>query len=79
MSPNLETIFARQTRLLMPGEVANLLGVKPKTLEAWRASGEGPPHVKVGRKLIRYDPADVAIWMKEHRQPGSSSPTQDAA
>ncbi len=78
--PNLETVVAKQLRLLTEGEVANVLGVRPKTVQAWRAAGEGPPHIKVGRKLIRYRPGDVAIWMQEHSsQPDSSSPTQDAA
>ncbi len=79
MSPNLETIFARQIRLLMPGEVANLLGIKPKTLEAWRAAGEGPPHVIIGRRNVRYDPGDLAVWIKERRQPDNPSPTEGAA
>ncbi len=79
MSPNIETVTVRQLRLLSEGEVASLLGIKPKTLQKWRADGQGPPHIKAGRRLIRYDPADLAIWMKEHRQSGSSSPTQDAA
>ena len=79
MSPNLETIVVKQLRLLSEGEVANVIGVKPKTVARWRAAGEGPPHIKAGRRLVRYDPADLAIWMKEHRQPNSSSPIKDAA
>ena len=77
--PNLETVVVKQLRLLSEGEVANVLGVKPKTVQAWRAAGEGPPHIKAGRKLIRYDPADLILWVREHRQPDSPSPTKDAA
>ncbi len=79
MSPNLETIVVKQLRLLSEGEVANVLGVKPKTLGKWRASGEGPPHIKVGRKLIRYPPDELILWVRAHRRPDSPSPTGDAA
>ena len=71
MSPNLETVVVKQLRLLSEGEVANVIGVKPKTLQKWRADGQGPPHVKVGKKLIRYDPADLILWVRAHRQPDS--------
>ena len=78
--PNLETVVIKQLRLLTEGEVANVIGVRPKTLQKWRAAGEGPPHIKVGKRLIKYRPGDVAIWMQEHSsQPDSSSPFRDAA
>ena len=80
MSPNLETVTVRQLRLLSEGEVANVLGVKPKTVQAWRAAGSGPPFIRVGRRLIKYRPGDLSIWMQEHSsQPDSPSPTKDAA
>ena len=56
----------------MPNEVSSMLGIKPKTLEAWRVAGEGPPSKRIGR-LLRYDPADLAIWMKEHHKTDSSA------
>ena len=79
MSPNTEDVVVKQLRLLSGLEVANVLGIKPRTLEAWRAAGEGPPHIKIGKRLVKYDPADLAIWMKEHRRPDSPSPIKDAA
>ena len=40
--------------LLTTSEMAKLLGVKPATLEVWRATQRYPlPYVKVGR-LVRY-------------------------
>ena len=75
--PDLETVCLRQLRLLDAREVANLLGIKEKTLEKWRADGTGPPHLKIGRKLTRYDPADLILWMKEHRAPGLPAPTSE--
>ena len=79
MSPNLETIVVKQLRLLTPGETASTLGIKPKTLEAWRAAGEGPPFVRVGRKIIRYPPDELILWVRAHRKSDSPSSTKSAA
>jgi hypothetical protein len=47
-------------KLLTELETADRLGVRPATLQAWRARGTGPrlPFVKVGR-LVRYREPDV--------------------
>lgn len=54
-------VAAAPLKLLKPSEVADMLGVKASTLEAWRCRGTGPslPWVKVGA-AVRYRPADVA-------------------
>jgi hypothetical protein len=79
MVPNLETVVVKQLRLLSEGEVASVIGVNPRVVAKWRIDGAGgPPYIRAGRNLIRYDPADLSIWMKEHRQPVSASPTHAA-
>lgn len=47
-------------KLLKPSEVAESLGIKESTLEAWRCRGGGPslPFVKIGH-AVRYRAADV--------------------
>lgn len=47
-------------KLLKPSEVAEALGVKESTLEAWRCRGGGPalPFVKVGH-AVRYRESDL--------------------
>jgi phage terminase Nu1 subunit (DNA packaging protein) len=45
--------------LLNTKEAAALLGVQPRTLEAWRCKGGGPVFVKVGASCVRYRPADL--------------------
>jgi len=47
-------------KLLKPSDVADLLGVKESTLEAWRSRGTGPalPFVKVGH-AVRYRDTDI--------------------
>lgn len=43
---------------------AEYLGVKPHTLETWRASGRYKlPFVKVGR-LVKYRRADLDAWLQ---------------
>ena len=49
--------------LLEQERVAEQLGVKAKTMEAWRSRGGGPAFVRVGR-LVRYRPADVESWIR---------------
>jgi hypothetical protein len=36
-------------RLLYESEVANIIGKSPRTLEAWRQRGLGPPYIRIGR------------------------------
>jgi excisionase family DNA binding protein len=56
-------IPALPVRLLSVQEVAALLQVPVKTIYQWRCQGDGPAPIKVGRYL-RYDPADVAVWIE---------------
>lgn len=44
-------------------QVAKLLGVTTKFLEARRCRGGGPPFVRVGR-LIRYQPEALCHWIQ---------------
>ena len=51
---------------LTPDEAAIFLNMPVKTLEHWRARGEGPPFSPVGRH-IRYDIDEVRAWMRGRR------------
>jgi predicted DNA-binding transcriptional regulator AlpA len=50
-------------RLLRPGEAAEALGFALKTLESWRASGEGPRFVRIGR-AVRYRSRDLEDFVE---------------
>jgi len=50
----LPTQFNREFQLLDEHEVAKRLSVSVNTLRYWRACGQGPNYVKLGR-LVRYD------------------------
>jgi len=43
-------------------EAAELLRVKPTTLEQWRWNGKGPRFIKLGR-CVRYRRADLEAFM----------------
>ncbi len=47
-------------KLMKPSEVADALGVKESTLEAWRCRGGGPdlPFIKIGH-AVRYRDTDL--------------------
>lgn len=45
--------------LLTEDEAAQVLKVSPRTLQAWRAQGLGPPYVQLSSRLIRYRASDL--------------------
>ena len=57
-------------------KTAEVLGVQPSTLAAWRVRGSDLPYVKVGR-AVRYDEEDIAEWIAS-RKVRSTSESFDA-
>ena len=53
-----------RTRHLNQVELADRWGLSPRTLENWRWRGEGPPFVKIGRKVV-YRLLDVEAYEQE--------------
>lgn len=58
--------------LLYTVEAAFLLGLSPRTLEAFRLRGGGPPYIAVTRKAIRYRRQDLEIWIAARRRISTS-------
>lgn len=52
-------------KLLTNVQTAELIGMKPNTLEIWRVYGKGPVFRKLGRS-IRYAESDVLAWINSH-------------
>ncbi|MEE1612065.1 helix-turn-helix transcriptional regulator [Microvirga sp. CF3016] len=48
--------------LLTEAQVAHLLSISTRTLQAWRVRGTGPIFVKAGRS-VRYRQRDLVAWM----------------
>jgi predicted DNA-binding transcriptional regulator AlpA len=65
-------------RFLNEHEVANLMGIKVRTLQKWRQRDIGPRFRRLG-KAIRYDLSDVESWIAAAptgggRPPGNGRP-----
>jgi predicted DNA-binding transcriptional regulator AlpA len=50
-------------KLLTEVEVAEIYGVKKRTLQGWRLFRRGPRFRKIGR-LVRYLDSDVVAWLQ---------------
>ena len=50
-------------KMLSAPELAEQLDVPEETLQYWRVRGTGPKYSKLGRH-VRYDPVDVADWIR---------------
>ena len=49
-------------QLLDTAHLSRLLQISPRTLESWRARGEGPAVTRVG-SATRYHFRDVLLWL----------------
>lgn len=58
-------------KLLTNTETAELLGLKPNSLEIWRLQGKGPKYRKIGR-LVRYVESDVLEWLNAQTRTSTS-------
>jgi Helix-turn-helix domain len=46
-------------------KTAKRLRQERRTLRDWRRKGEGPPYVRIGRKIF-YNNESLAAWLKQH-------------
>lgn len=58
--------------LLTVEEAAARVKISKHTLNRWRVTGEGPPFVKYGPRLVRYVESVLDEWA-QNRQHGSTS------
>lgn len=50
-------------RLLTPRQTAAFMRISQATLLRWRSQGYGPPFLRLGDRLIRYDLRGVEAWV----------------
>ncbi|WP_447974624.1 helix-turn-helix transcriptional regulator [Nitrospira sp. Kam-Ns4a] len=50
-------------------QVAEMLRISRRTLQAWRLRGGGPPYVKIGSRMVRYRETEVLQWLTTSAQP----------
>jgi hypothetical protein len=80
MSKQLAKQRAKRKRIAhIPGgyipeaEIAAELNLSPRTLRKWRAQGEGPPFIKIGRRIF-YRDASRETWLRQQeREPVRSA------
>jgi phage terminase Nu1 subunit (DNA packaging protein) len=46
-------------------ELAAFIGTKPRTLQRWRTTGEGPAFTRIGPRRILYRADAVQSWLNE--------------
>jgi predicted DNA-binding transcriptional regulator AlpA len=63
--------------LLKQDEAAELLGLTPRGLAAWRYRGGGPPYVKLSRRVVRYRRIDLMEWAEQRLRSSTDSAQQD--
>ena len=61
-------------KLLDQREVAEILGLSDRTLEAWRVQGYGPAHLRLSPSRIRYRPSDIQAWIDAQERSSTSDP-----
>jgi predicted DNA-binding transcriptional regulator AlpA len=55
-------------------EAAALLGLTPRTMQAWRHAGEGPTYVRISARCVRYRVADLEEFAASRLTVAPSSP-----
>lgn len=55
------------TKLMSPEELSEWTGIPKGTLAQWRYLRRGPRYFSLGRH-VRYDVADVKVWLAENAQ-----------
>jgi excisionase family DNA binding protein len=68
----------RYDELLTVEEAAERLKISKHTLNRWRVTGEGPPFVKYGPRLVRYLEAALSEWEKRRTRRSTSDMGADA-
>ncbi len=60
--------------LLTEAQAGRLLGFSPRTLQKWRARGDGPPFVKLSdnRGAVRYRQCDLAAFIEKRLRRSTS-------
>jgi excisionase family DNA binding protein len=51
--------------LLTVEDAAARLKISKHTLNRWRGTGEGPPYIKSGPRLVRYNQGALDAWAQD--------------
>ncbi len=65
--------------LLTVEEAAARLKISKHTLNRWRVTGEGPPFIKYGPRLVRYREAALNEWAPKRTMASTSEYGRESA
>ena len=65
--------MTKRADLLTTTEAAAYVGLSHRTLERYRVTGQGPPYLKVGRRVL-YRRADLDAWLENKVRRSTSDP-----
>lgn len=54
--------------LISTEELAEILGLKTRTVKSWREKGKGPKFLRLSHKVIRYKKVDVEKWLEQQKR-----------
>jgi predicted DNA-binding transcriptional regulator AlpA len=60
--------MADEDDLMTEEQVAKLLIVSVSTVKRLRVSGEGPRHIRISQRVVRYRRQDVLDWMRQRAE-----------
>jgi predicted DNA-binding transcriptional regulator AlpA len=60
--------MAEDDELMTEEQVAKLLTVSVSTVKRLRVSGEGPRHIRISERVVRYRRQDVLDWMRQRAE-----------
>jgi predicted DNA-binding transcriptional regulator AlpA len=60
--------MAEEDDLMTEEQVAKLLTVSVSTVKRLRVSGEGPRHIRISTRVVRYRRQDVLDWMRQRAE-----------
>lgn len=52
--------------LIRRSEVPHYVPVQSQTLARWATEGNGPPFVKLGKRLVAYRSGDLRQWLRDN-------------
>jgi len=78
-SNNLDERGSDGQQLLRQAEVARILNLSPRTLEAWRHRGGGPRYILLTPRCVRYRESDLNLFIEERVRTSTSDRGEEAA
>lgn len=58
-------------------QLSSMLNLSCKTLQKFRLTGQGPRFIRISKRCVRYDLADVLEWQASRRVSSTSEPCPD--